>query len=158
MSNIPLGITPEHTTARLALGPSIGGWLAGSRADDDGHRAPAWTNTGASVVREHECYQIRIGQSSGLRGVRGARHTRVVHIDEQPATAGLDPRLAVPLHQRAHPSVLVDLYLVDIIVDHDDVAFLINPVRDLPRQFLACRIVLETDWSGTPAPPPCPLS
>ena len=71
MRNIPLGITPEHTTALLALGPSIGGWLAGTRADDGAHRAPAWTNTGASVVRGHECYQIRIGRVLGY-GVYGA--------------------------------------------------------------------------------------
>src|SRR5437870_6637069 len=81
--------------------------------------------------------------SSRLRGVRGARHTGVVLIDEQPATGGLDPRLAVPLHHRAHPPVLVDECLIGITVDHDDVAFLIDAVRDLAAQFLARRIVLE---------------
>ena len=60
--------------------------------------------------------------SSRLRGVRGARHTRVVLIDEQPATAGLDPRQAIPLHHRAHPSVLVHENLVGITVDYEDVA------------------------------------
>src|SRR5882724_12139298 len=72
-----------------------------------------------------------------------ARHTGVVLIDEQPATAGLDPRLAVPLDHRAHPPVLVDVRLVGIPVDHDDTAFLKDAVRDLAAQFLARRIVLE---------------
>jgi hypothetical protein len=64
-------------------------------------------------------------------------------IDEQPATGGLDPRLAVPLHHRAHRPVLVDKCLIGVTVDHDDVAFLLDAVRDLTAKFLARRIVLE---------------
>src|SRR5437870_4220156 len=129
--------------------------------------APAWTSTGvgaarARVLRDRhrrrpgyqkttrdreaaaatKPWKSGIRPSSRLRGVRGARHTRVVQIDEQPAAAGLDPRLAVPLHQRAHPSVLVDEYLVGITVDHEDVAVLKDAAGDLLGQFLARRIVL----------------
>src|SRR2546422_8409049 len=78
-------------------------------------------------------------QSSWLRG---ARHARNVLIDEQPTTAGLDPRLAGPVNQRAHPPVLVDECLVVITVDHYDVAVLKDAARDLPGQALARRIVL----------------